>query len=328
MVCSVSKAESAYRGDAMLPASRPSLLCTTIILFLINSGELRAGTQHHELKVNGLSRTFHVFVPDKLDRTRQFPLVIALHGGATNGEIMERFSGLSETAAKHSFIVAYPNGTGRLRAVRTWNSGRCCGYAQKHNINDVAFIEHLIKFMIEQYHIDPSRVFVTGMSNGGMMAYRVAAEIPERVAAVAAIAGTLDVDASSIRAPVPVVHFHGTDDQYCPYEGGRGARSLVRVGHNSVKHTIDAWVRANHADPEPIVEEIPDRSDDGTRVVKYTYKTKQDPQNVVLYKIIGGGHSWPGRKLRERLLGTATMEISANEIMWQFFSAHPKAAPN
>ena len=125
MVCSVSKAESAYRGDAMLPASRPSLLCTTIILFLINSGELRAGTQHHELKVNGLSRTFHVFVPDKLDRTRQFPLVIALHGGATNGEIMERFSGLSETAAKHSFIVAYPNGTGRLRAVRTWNSGRC-----------------------------------------------------------------------------------------------------------------------------------------------------------------------------------------------------------
>ncbi|MEW6113890.1 MAG: PHB depolymerase family esterase [Thermodesulfobacteriota bacterium] len=304
---------------------RASLLPLVIIFAPLITGEVRAETRHHELKVDGLSRTFHVFVPDKLDRARRIPLVIALHGGATNGEIMERFSGLSETAAKHSFIVAYPNGTGRMKAVRTWNSGRCCGYAQRRNINDVAFIEHLIKFMIEQHHVDPSRVFVTGMSNGAMMAYRVAAEIPERVAAVAAIAGTLDVEPSSLRAPVPVVHFHGTDDQFCPYEGGRGSRSLVRIGHNSVKHTIDAWVKANHADPAPMVEEMPDRFDDGTRVVKYAYKTKQDPNNIVLYKIIGGGHSWPGRKLRERLLGTATLEISANEVMWQFFEAHPKA---
>jgi len=305
-------------------ASRSSLPCIAIILALMNSGEVRAETRRHELKVDGLSRTFHVFVPDKPSRARQIPLVIALHGGATNGEIMERFSGLSETAAKRSFIVAYPDGAGRLRAVRAWNSGRCCGYAQRQNINDVAFIQELIRFMIEQYRVDPSRVFVTGISNGAMMAYRVAAEIPERIAAVAGIAGTLDVDPSSIRAPVPVAHFHGTDDQFVPYEGGRGARSLVRTGHTSVKRTIDAWVRANHADPEPMVEELPDRFNDGTRVVKYTYKTKQDPQNIVLYKIIGGGHSWPGRRLRERLLGPATQEISANEIMWGFFEAHPK----
>ncbi|MEW6533012.1 MAG: PHB depolymerase family esterase [Thermodesulfobacteriota bacterium] len=305
-------------------ASRWSLLCIAIILALLSSGEVRAGTYHHELKVDGLTRTFHVFVPEKLDQARGIPLLIALHGGATNGQIMESFSGLSDTAAEHSFIVVYPDGTGRHKAMRTWNSGRCCGYAQRHDINDVAFIRELIGFMIEQYRVDPSRVFVTGMSNGAMMAYRIAAEIPEHIAAVAVIGGTLDIDPSFIRASVPVVHFHGTDDQFCPYEGGRGSRSLVRVGHNSVKHTIDAWVQANRADTEPTVEELPDRFDDGTRVVKYTYKTKQDPQNIVLYKIVGGGHSWPGRKLRERLLGTATLEISANEIMWQFFSAHPK----
>ena len=283
-----------------------------------------SGTTLHRLDVNGSARSFWIHVPETLPLEGRIPLVIALHGGGSNGAAMERFSGLSETADECGFIVAYPNGTGRTKRLLTWNAGTCCGWAQKHRVDDVAFIRMLAETAIKDFRADPSRVYATGMSNGAMMVYRLAAEIPECLAAVAPVSGTLLADADRITQCMPLLHFHGSDDQYVPFEGGRGSHSLVDIQHASVQQTLDVWVRANGANPDPVVEPILDRFEDGTRVVRYAYRAGSDSQSVVLYKIIGGGHTWPGNPGAPRALGRTTTEISANALMWKFFRAHTK----
>jgi len=296
-----------------------------IVLGIMASAALfpaHADTREYALNVEHARRTFLVHVPRKI--VHPASLVIALHGGGTNGAAMESFSGLSETSDAYGFIVVYPNGSGRLKKMLTWNGGDCCGYAQVHNINDTAFLEDLINYMVRQYQIDASRVYVIGISNGAIMAYRLAAEIPDRVAAIAAVAGTLGIDAGLVQKPVPILHFHGTEDQYIPFEGGHGRRSLENTLHRPVMDTIKLWVNINDCVTTPLEEEIPDRYEDGTRIVRYTWKAKHEKNNVVLYKIIGGGHTWPGRPHMKILLGTTTREISANDIMWKFFTDHVK----
>jgi polyhydroxybutyrate depolymerase len=299
-------------------------LLALAIIYFVSGGTGEAETRQYTLNVNHLARTFLVHVPQGIKPGQKAPLVIALHGGATNASTMERFSGLSETAKKYGFVVVYPNGTGRLQRMLTWNSGNCCGYAQKQNIDDVAFIRDMIGYLTSRFNIDPSRVYATGISNGAMMAYRLAVEIPDKIAAVAAVSGTLNVDPDLVRAPMPILHFHGTEDQYVPFGGGHGPRSLEKNMHTSVMDTIKVWVTANDTITTPIVEELPDRYEDGTRIVRYTYKPKHDDDNIILYKIIGGGHTWPGRPHMKLILGTTTKEISANDIMWKFFSAHSR----
>ena len=280
-------------------------------------------TRQYTLAIGPSSRTFLVHCPKTLAAANP-PLVIALHGGGINGKTMERFSGLSEASEQYGFVAVYPNGSGWLKRFLTWNAGSCCSYAEKHDIDDVAFIRRLIEYMINRYHVDPSRVYVTGISNGGMMAYRLAAEIPDRIAAIAPVAGTLTIDPGAIHTAMPILHFHGSDDRYVPFEGGRGSRSVIRNSYMPVEETIKVWKRVNQATAVPRVEELPPSHDDGTRVIRYTYRTEQDKQNIVLYKIIGAGHTWPGQPHARLFLGRTTVEISANDIMWEFFRTHAK----
>ncbi len=279
----------------------------------------------HVLDFTGLKRTFRVFAPDGPGSAAASlrPVVLALHGGATDGGIMARFSGLDAKAASAGFIAVYPDGTGRLPHVLTWNSGNCCGYAQSHNVDDVGFLRAVTEFVLKTYGGDPARVYVVGISNGAMMAYRFAAQAPDLVAAVAAIAGSLDFDASLVKAPKPVIHFHGTEDEFIPWNGGRGPKTQLANEHRSVPDTIAAWVRANGAEPTPQTVTFPDTAKDGTIVVRHTYAPRSAGGcEVVLYEIRGGGHTWPGRVRGERLLGKATSNIDANDIIWEFFSRH------
>jgi polyhydroxybutyrate depolymerase len=183
----------------------------------------------------------------------------------------------------------------------------------------VALIQSVIQDLEKRYKIDRTRVYLTGISNGAMMAYRAAAESPQLIAAVGAVAGSLEIPVTGIKGPVPILHFHGTEDEHLPFTGGRGSKTAPGNFHNSVEKTIHAWVKINQAEPSPQVEELPDRAHDGTQVIRYTYAARKDGDEVILYKIIGGGHTWPGRPFREKLLGKATMNIDANEIMWEFF---------
>lgn len=285
----------------------------------------------HTITVGGLERSYRLYRPPQLRAGASAPLVIALHGGGGSGALMERNSGLDRTADAHGFMVIYPDGSGRRTGrLLTWNAGDCCAYAQRKNVDDVGFIVALIDHAIAAHGADPTRVYLTGMSNGAMMAYRVAALHPQRIAALAAVSGTMDPSLVP-RGPLPVMHVHGTADRMVPYAGGRGERSFLVGERNSVANTIAAWVRVNRADPQPTSTPLPDRADDGTHVIEHRYRAGADPRNVVLYEIVGGGHAWPGPVRIEqqaepagRRAGPVTRDIDVNELLWDFFATHTR----
>src|SRR5262249_30593385 len=127
----------------------------------------------------------------------------------------------------------------------TWNAGNCCGYAQRQNVDDVAFVRALLDDLARVVKVDAKRGYATGMSNGGVMAYRLASELSDRIAAIAPVAGPMGSATCSPRRPVPVLHFHSTDDAFAPFQGGKGEKSLTQTDFYSVEHSVRCWVKAN-----------------------------------------------------------------------------------
>lgn len=280
---------------------------------------LRPGTTR-TLKVDGLTRSYVIHLPKGHDCTLQMPVVLALHGATMNGPMMASFCGLNRKADEAGFIVVYPNGTG-INSSFFWNGGNCCGAAMQNKVDDVAFINALLDDLFNLYSVDRHRVYVTGLSNGGIMAYRLACELSARIAAIAPVAATLGTEISALDRPVSVLHFHGSDDEYIPLEGGRGKKSLTGTNHRSVKDAIATWVKANGCHDESITEEL--ASDSEISVIRKTYSGGQANAEVVLVIIEGGGHTWPGMRSPTAILGKSTLKISANDLMWEFFQKHP-----
>jgi len=274
------------------------------------------------LAVGGLQRSALVHIPPRYDRTIPMPVVLAFHGGLANADNMVRFSGLSEKADEAGFIAVYPYGTGRLQRMLTFNGGNCCGQAMTNGVDDVEFTRSILDELAAAATIDPKRVFATGMSNGGIMAYRLASELSDRIAAIAPVGGPMGTQDCSPKRPVSVIHFHGTDDDFAPFNGGRGT-GLSGTQFFSVAHSIAAWVAADGCPPEPVTTTLPDKAADGTTVRRTTYGPGRDGAEVVLIVIEGGGHTWPGRESRLTALGKSTLDISANDLMWEFFQRHP-----
>lgn len=287
------------------------------------AGPLGPGDHLRTLEHDGRTRTYLVHIPPRYEFRRPTPLVFALHGGGSNAETMLQFCGLNEKADEEVFLVAYPNGTGRVAQMLTWNGGNCCAYAMRNKVDDVGFIRSILDDLAGVASVDPRRVFATGMSNGGVMCYRLASELSDRIAAIAAVAGTMGAATCHPARPVPVMHFHGTNDAYLPFHGGKGLRRLTQTHFYSVPHSISAWARANDCPQVPIVTGVATKFDDGTSVQRQTYGPGKDGAEVVLFVIHGGGHTWPGRQTRIPLLGPSTRNISANELMWEFFQRHP-----
>ena len=118
------------------------------------------------------------------------------------------------------------------------------------------------------------------------------------------------------------MHFHGTDDRHAPFKGGKG-QGPSGTDFYSVEHSIQAWVKANGCEKEPVVTKLPDTAKDGTRITRKTYGSGKNGAEVVLIVIEGGGHTWPGQEPRLKALGKSTTNISANDLMWEFFEKHP-----
>jgi polyhydroxybutyrate depolymerase len=157
------------------------------LLNLYFSWWLRPGTSH-SIRVGGLQRSYLVHVPKGHSQTTPMPVVLALHGATMNAAMMAWFSGLNPKADEAGFLVVYPNGTG-TRESFTWNGGSCCGYAMQNNVDDVAFISALLDDLMRTHPVDARQIYVTGMSNGAIMAYRLALELSERIAAIAPVDG-------------------------------------------------------------------------------------------------------------------------------------------
>jgi polyhydroxybutyrate depolymerase len=286
-------------------------------------GDLDPGDHTRSVEVGSLTRSYIVHVPPSYDGSKPFPVVLGFHGGGSNAEAFVRFSGLNEKADEAGFIAVCPNGTGRLPRMLTWNGGNCCGYAMQEKIDDVAFVRSLLDDLAKIAKIDQKRVYATGMSNGAIISYFLASKLSDRIAAIAPVAGPMGTETCTPKRPVPVMHFHGTDDEFAAFQGGPGASSLSQTDFYSVEHSIQAWVKANGCPPEPKVEQMPDRADDGMTVTRKTYGPGKDGSEVVLFVIEGGGHTWPGREPRIERLGKSTKDISANDLMWEFFKRHP-----
>ena len=246
--------------------------------------------------------------------------MIVLHGGGGNARNAIEQTGMSEQADRSGFLAVYPDGTGRLpRTMLTWNSGTCCGYAMDQQVDDVAFVAKLIDQLEGQYAGDPRRIFVTGMSNGAMMSYRLACELADRIAAIAPVAGAMGIDCHP-SAPISVVAFHGTADQHVPYQGGTPQiQADPHPRHDPpVADTISFWADHDHC-TRTITQDV---SNDTTRQVH----SCRDGVEVTLYTIDGGQHAWPGGQRGTAGADRPTSTISATQLMWEFFQQHPKAA--
>ena len=293
------------------------LLFTALI---VNQAEpLKAGDHKRWLTVDNVKRSYWVHVPEKYDPKKPTPVVLALHGAMMDGKMMESFTGLNETADKHNFIAVYPSGTGPGDIVVTWNAGTFPG-EKSNKIDDVKFLGKVLDDVESVLNVNKKRVYSCGLSNGAMMSYRLANEIPERVAAIAAVAGTIALEKYEPKRPVPVLHIHGTKDTLVPYNGPNKKKDPVDLMRfKSVPDTIAMVLKANGCDGKPTETEI-DMKEDKLKVTRKEYKCKAD---VVLYVVEGGGHTWPGVVFVPVVLGASTGNIIANDVIWDFFKRHP-----
>jgi polyhydroxybutyrate depolymerase len=272
------------------------------------------------LEAGGRARTSLVHVPPSYDGSRSVPLVLVLHGGGGNAAATARMTGFSALSDEKGFLAVYPNGTGRFKdRLLTWNAGRCCGLAMDQDVNDGAFIRKLLAVLKAEWRIDPARVFATGISNGGMMSYRLGCELSDELAAIAPVAGALGVEGCAPAGPVSVIAFHGTDDQHVLYGGGKPAKQADRHPRidRSVAESVGFWVKHDGCRKEA------KRRESGS-IVRETWTDGRGGVEVELVTITGGGHVWPGGEKWAPWAGDPTKEISATRAMWEFFASHPK----
>lgn len=248
------------------------------------------------------------------------PLILALHGGGGNPDQFATASGLGRVASKAGYAVIFPAGSGRRGdRLLTWNGGYCCGYAARRDVDDLGFLANVIADAADRFGVDGERVYLTGMSNGSIMAETFAAKNPDRVRAVAGVSGTMDTGATPVGGKVPALVIHGTADAMVPYAGGKGDQSLTRTDFASVASVVQAFL-APWGDGISESSRKIDREDDGTSVTVTDY-LKGNTVALRLMTIEGGAHHWPGG-LKARLDTGKTQEIDANAEILRFFALH------
>jgi polyhydroxybutyrate depolymerase len=276
---------------------------------------LRLGDYTRTLMMGEQKRTYLVHVPKHYDPTKSVPVVLALHGSRMNGSMMVWFSGLTKKSDEAGFIVVYPNGTGKGSSLR-WNAG---GKVSAGGADDVTFIGKLLDDLGAVVKLDEKRIYACGMSNGGMMCYWLAAELSERIAAIAPVAGAIVIDKSEPKRPVPVIHFHGTNDKVVPFEKAKGNTPSSR---KSVEESIQTWVKLDGCD-EPPKTDVLSKAGDEMKVTRTCYGGGKDGSEVILVVVENGGHTWPGQQPPLGVAGKSAKNISANDLMWEFFQNHP-----
>jgi polyhydroxybutyrate depolymerase len=253
------------------------------------------------------ARTALVHIPPGYDGTKPTPVVLNFHGYSGSPSQEEGLTLMDTEADSQGFVVVYPQGTGLLAS---WNAGACCGTAVSDNVDDVGFTGTLLDTLEQDLCVDETRVFVTGMSNGGFFSHVLGCEMADRVAAIAPVAGVMGISTCDPSRPVPIIEFHGTSDPLVPYDGDPA------IGYTSVADTVAGWVQRDGCQGMPTTTY---NNGDATCV---TYSQCAQGAEVTLCTITGGGHTWPGGTPFP-LLGATSTDISATDAMWTFFQQHP-----
>lgn len=287
--------------------------------------------ERYELTHGDLDRYVLYDVPSTPAPGGGWPLVLALHGGGSTPLDMARFCRIVDVARQRGFAILLPAGSGPHPDFLTWNAGRCCGHAARRETDDVGFLSQVLDTAIDELPINTSRIYATGISNGGMMSYRLASELPGRIAAIAPVAGSLVCDPPPLERLVPVLHFHGTRDEFVPYPGGRGPRSLRRVDFPSVEDSLTRWCQAcgvkvdtdaaaaayqlldTQRHPAPIA------NDQSLSAHRRVLAHSNGTPAVIEVRIDGGGHTWPGVAPPLAFMGPTLLGLLASEMIFDFF---------
>ena len=278
-----------------------------------------------ELQSGGRTRTYLVHTPKNYNSATRWPLVLVIHGRLGTGAGMARIAHFDEFADSNGIIAVYPDGVDH-----SWADGRGASPAERAGVDDVAFFAALLDKLEATYSIDPSRVYATGLSNGGFMSYDLACNLAARVAAIASVGATFSEPLSQQchpARPISVLAIHGTGDPIVPYAGGemkRGSGGTILSATDSAK----AWARLDGCSANPAQDTLPAKSSEGLDTRREIYSGCKQNVAVALYSVVGGGHTWPGGKqyLPQFLVGKTSRDFDANEVIWQFFQAHPLPA--
>ncbi|HEV8314831.1 MAG TPA: PHB depolymerase family esterase [Burkholderiaceae bacterium] len=281
----------------------------------------KPGDYSFVIEHGGLRRMYRIHVPESYDDAKPTPLLFALHGGGGSMDYQadDTKYGLITKSEQAGFIAVFPNGYSKLKSGKfaTWNAGNCCGGARDQNVDDVGFIRRIVANLMRQMNVDRQRIYATGMSNGGLMSYRLACEMSDVFKAIAPVAGTDNTRSCTPKQPVAVLHIHARNDTHVLYTGGAGSplrdKSTV-TEFTSVPDTVAKWVKLDGCIATPR------RTLDKPGAYCEVYAPCRAQAEVQLCVTETGEHSWPGGHKRR---GEAPSQaISANDVMWEFFSRH------
>lgn len=320
------------------------LALTVVITMLVGAGtalaqtapagnpRLGPGTHELTLSVDNNERSYLVHIPHGYDARTPVPLVIMLHGGGGTGRAALRETGWTHKADQEGFVAAFPNALARdpsrrshfSRNPQLWNDGSDRFYSGQKVVDDVRFIDALLDDLSARLAVDAKRIFVTGFSNGASMSFRLGAELSQRIAAIAPVAGALWLKSLTLRRPVPMHYITGTVDPLNPIEGGvpklaNGASDAVRAKPKPpVRDSVVKWVQALGCAPTPT------RQFEANGVRTQTYC---DREQVAYIAVDGLGHTWAGGKslLPEHIVGKTSTKIDATDVIWKFFQRHSQS---
>jgi polyhydroxybutyrate depolymerase len=276
----------------------------------------------------GSLRTYTLYIPRSLPRDRPVPLLVALHGGLGSGPQFEQTSGFDGLAEANRFIVVYPNGTPIRPSTPNrlvWNGGGCCSIAAENqeNVNDVGFISTLITHLEGRFDIDKARVYVTGHSNGAILAERLACQISDQIVAIGVQAGTLMVNRCSMRHRVSVLEIHGTADQNIPINGGVGSRSLTQADFPPPVDALKTFATNDGCRSMPVTST--DRSNPAVHFERW--QQCSSGTSVEWVKVSGANHAWMGHPASpgtQLLVGQPYLGFDSSAAIWSFLSAHSR----
>lgn len=254
----------------------------------------------------GITREYRLYVPAMYDGTEAVPLVFNLHGYTSNAQQQELYGNFTAIADTANFIIVHPEGTLDGTGEQWWNAFGA------PSPDDVGFVSVMIDELDQNYNIDLNCVYSTGMSNGGYMSFELACQLGNRIAAVASVTGSMSngrITACNAPKPTPVMQIHGTQDPTVAYNGDANSASIPDV--------VDYWVNQTNCNPTPTITNVPDIDmSDGSTAEHYLYTGGDQNTTVEHYKIINGGHTWPGAPID---IGVTNHDIDASVEIWRFF---------
>lgn len=252
------------------------------------------GKTVNKIRVKGKQREYILYVPKNYSPNKSYPLLFSFHGFTSTMDKNYDYTKFNELAEKENFIVVHPQGI-----KKKWNAS-----SKKRFNKDIHFIKSMIQQLKRTYSIDASRIYATGMSNGGYLSMLLACELSDEIAAVASVTGLMFPRALKKCKPsraVPVLQIHGTADNIVKY--------------NKVEKVLNFWIDNNGTDTTPIISNIDDTNkEDNSTVIKYVYKNGKNDAEVQHLKVVGGSHDWPG--------AWGNMDINASEEVWNFLKQY------